>query len=125
MVSNDATRRQFLSSAVCFVYEVAVDRSCQTEAAGNGEDLTGGIGRSIAGKIAHSFRNLLGHTHTGQGNVSYEQISKIVSVKRLFVVFSRGNISAIAGNLKQMQFIYIHGLHMTISAIWVMALWPL
>ena len=66
-----------LSFAV-LICQITIDGSCQTEAAENGKDLTGGIGRSIAGEIADGFCDFFRQAHTAQGNMLHKQIPEIV-----------------------------------------------
>ena len=60
------------------VCQIPVERCCQTEAAGNGKDLSCGIGGSVTGEIAYRFRDFLRQAHAAQWDVPHKQIPEII-----------------------------------------------
>ena len=52
--------------------QVAIDRGGQAEATGDGENLAGGVGRGVAGKITDCFRNFLRQTDSTKGDMPQE-----------------------------------------------------
>lgn len=66
------------SSSEGCIGKFSIDRCCQTKATGNGENLSGGIGGGIAGKIADGLCNFFRQAHTSQWNMPQKQISKII-----------------------------------------------
>lgn len=58
--------------------KISVNRGGQPEAAGNSENLTCGVGGSIAGKVAYGFRHFFRLAHAFQRNLPQKQVLKFV-----------------------------------------------
>ena len=68
--------------------KLGINRRCHAEAAGYRQDLSGGVGRFIGGKVYRRGGHLLGLTHAPQRNMPDEQLSEVITELFLYRIGS-------------------------------------
>ena len=86
---KDSFTLSFLLSSSVGVGKFGIDRRCHTEPPGHRQDLPGGVGRLIGGKVNRRRCHLLGQSHTSQWNVPHKQLSEVVAELFLYRIGSR------------------------------------